>query len=111
MIKISELVGKDVFSDKGKRLGKVYDVIIDLQQGEAVRLTLAPFTAKNKDDVAKQFKDKTIIFRNISSIADSVIVSSKPMQPAILVEVPEGQSAPQPVTNFRKHVYSYRYKS
>ncbi|PIO04031.1 hypothetical protein COT48_02480, partial [Candidatus Woesearchaeota archaeon CG08_land_8_20_14_0_20_47_9] len=38
-IKVSQLMGMDVYTDNATFVGKVYDVILDLQKGEVVRLT------------------------------------------------------------------------
>ena len=42
MKKLSDLPGLDVYTDNAKMLGKINDMIIDLQKGEVARITLQP---------------------------------------------------------------------
>ncbi len=110
MRKLSELVGLDVFSDQGKRIGKVYDAILDLQQGVVVRLSLGPLSSLTKEDVVRQFKHNTVIYHNISSVGDSIIVSSKPFDRGDMLESPEGEGRQAPVPASKRHLFSYRYR-
>ena len=98
----------DVFSDQAKRLGKVYDAILDLQQGTVVRFSLAPLNASNTAELVEKFKHNTVIFHNITSVGDSIIVSSKPFDHGDMLENPG--EAPTFAPAARKHPYSYRYR-
>ncbi|MFH0834877.1 MAG: PRC-barrel domain-containing protein, partial [Candidatus Micrarchaeota archaeon] len=66
-IKVSQLMGMDVYTDNATFVGKVYDVILDLQKGEVVRLTLEPISASSKDDAKRVFREKTIMFKSVKA--------------------------------------------
>lgn len=105
-------MSKDVFSDKGVRLGKVYDVIFDLEQGTVARVCLSSFEFKNKTDFIKQISEKTIPFQNILSISDSVLVNSKMPSKFILEETSkkaQNQDKKSQGNQTKKHVFSYHY--
>lgn len=95
MLQISALVGMDVFNDEGKQVGRVFDVIIDLQKGEITRLALEPVRG-GATEMARVFKEKSILYRNVKAVEKIVIVSSKPVfeeAPATEPQKPLGFSA------------------
>jgi len=104
-VRVSALMGMDVFTDTAKFVGKVYDIIIDLQKGEVTRLTLEPIKVANKDDARRIFKEKTILYKSVKAVEKIVIVSS--IQP---VEEPEAEEeAPkEPEKPFQHYSYKYR---
>lgn len=101
-VKISQLMGLDVYTDAAKYLGKVYDVIIDLQKGEVVRLTLEPIKATSKEEAKKIFHEKTIMYRSVKAVEKIVIVSSLPIPEVVEEETPKEPTKPLP--------YSYKYR-
>ncbi len=101
-LKVSQLMGMDIYTDNAQHLGKVYDVIIDLQAGELVRLTLEPIKASSKDEARKIFKEKTIMFRSVKAVSNIVLVSNAPVSD--FAETPEAPVLDKPKP------YSYKYK-
>ncbi len=101
-LKMSQLIGMDVYTDKADFVGKVYDVIIDLQKGEAARLTLEPIRAASKEDAKRIFKEKTIMYKSVKAVEKIIIVSSQP-----IAEEPEEAAAPEPK---KALPYSARYR-
>ncbi len=100
MLKVSQLIGMDIYTDSANQLGKVYDVILDLQKGEVVRLTLEPIKATSKDEARKIFREKTILYKSVKAAEKIILVSgSNPVE--------ENVEAPEPEKP--KHGY-YRYK-
>lgn len=79
MKRLSELPGLDVYTDQAKYLGKIYDVIIDLQKGEVARLTLQPIESLSGMDV-NWIKGNTVAYKNVVSVADIIVTSSKPRE-------------------------------
>jgi sporulation protein YlmC with PRC-barrel domain len=94
-------MGMDVYTDGAKFLGKVYDVIIDLQKGEVVRLTLEPIKASSKEEAKRVFHEKTIMYKSVKA-ADRIIITS----PSTVVEEEEPAPAPAPA---KPLPYSYKY--
>jgi len=102
-MKLSQLQGLDVYTDSAQFVGKVYDIIIDLQKGEIVRLTLEPIKVSSTEDAKRIFREKTILYKSVKAVEKIVIVSST--QP--LAE--EAGPAPAPAEE-KKQPYSYRYR-
>lgn len=106
-IKVSSLMGMDVFTDSAHFIGKVYDIIIDLQKGEVVRLTLEPIKVANKDDAKRIFKEKTILYKSVKA-ADRIVIVS----PNSVAEEEEAPEAAEPAKDEKQPFshYSYRYR-
>ncbi len=103
VVRISQLMGMDVYTDTATYIGKVFDVIIDLQKGEVARLTLEPIRASSKEDAKRIFKEKTVMYKSVRAVEKIIIVSSTPM--------PEEPEEPEPQPEMKKPLpYSYRYK-
>ena len=100
-LKVSQLIGMDIYTDNAQYLGKVYDVIIDLQKGEIVRLTLEPIRASSKDEAKRVFKEKTIMFRSVKAVENIVIASNTAPVDDEPMEEPEPKRTP----------YSFKYRS
>jgi len=75
-IKISELYGTEIYTSKAKHLGKVEDIILNLQKGEIMRLTLAPlkggFLSKSK--VEEILKENSIGYTDVDCVGDIILV-------------------------------------
>ena len=56
-VKLSQLIGMDIYTDTALFVGKVYDVILDLQKGEVVRLTMEPIKVASKEEAKRVFKN------------------------------------------------------
>ncbi len=104
-VRVSALMGMDVFTDTAKFVGKVYDIIIDLQKGEVTRLTLEPIKVANKDDARRIFKEKTILYKSVKAVEKIVIVSA--IQP-VDTEPVEEEAPKEPEKPFQHYSYKYR---
>ncbi len=100
-VKVSQLIGMDVFTDAAKPVGKVYDAIIDLQKGEVVRLTLEPIRATSKEEAKRVFREKTILYKSVKAVEKIILISSMPI-------VEESEEEPAPID--KPQPYSYRYR-
>ena len=100
MKRVSELVGMDIFNDRGQKVGKIFDVVLDMQKGEVVRLALEPIYAANKDEAKRLFRDKTILYRNVRAVEKIVITTSTPVMEEEAME-------PEPAPT-KPPSYSYR---
>lgn len=101
-VRISQLMGLDVYTDNATFLGKVYDVIIDLQKGEVVRLTLEPIRATSKDEARRVFHEKTVMYKSVKAVEKIIITSTAPVPEEI-----EAAPAPEPQ---KPLPYSYKYR-
>lgn len=75
-MKLSELSGKTVFDDAGKKLGQIHDVVLDLNEGRVYRLTTASINGTSRDEVARVFRENSILFKNIKALGNIVLVST-----------------------------------
>ena len=76
--KLSKLYGMDIFTDAGKFIGNAQDFIIDLEGGEVSRILLEPIPA-GKDDAKKSLRDKSILYKNVKSVEDVIVVTKAPL--------------------------------
>ncbi|MEM1688373.1 MAG: PRC-barrel domain-containing protein [Candidatus Anstonellales archaeon] len=73
-MKLSDLYGKEIFTDTGKFLGTVHEILIDMERGVIFRLLMEdlPSSAERARQV---MNEKSIKFENVKSIADVVVVT------------------------------------
>ncbi|MEM4255508.1 MAG: PRC-barrel domain-containing protein [Candidatus Norongarragalinales archaeon] len=100
-VRVSQLMGMDVYTDTAQMVGRVYDVIIDLQKGEVVRLTLEPIRAASKEEAKRVFREKTIMYKSVKAVEKIIIISPNAIKEA---EEPEPAEPQKPLP------YSYRYR-
>jgi len=73
---ISDLYGLDIYdSSHGKYVGKVNDVILNLETGKIVRLTTEPLRAVSKQQAKVVLRDKSILYKNVVTVGDVVLVN------------------------------------
>ncbi|MBD3209872.1 hypothetical protein GF318_00650 [Candidatus Micrarchaeota archaeon] len=75
--KLSRLYGMDIFTDSGKFIGNAQDFIIDLESGEVSRILIEPLPS-NKEDAKIALRDKSILYSNVKSVEDVIVVSKGP---------------------------------
>lgn len=79
--KLSRLYGMDIFTDAGKFIGNAQDFIIDLEGGEVSRILLEPLPL-GKEDAKKLLRDKSILYKNVKSVEDVIVVTKVPISGA-----------------------------
>ncbi|MBU0591979.1 PRC-barrel domain-containing protein [Candidatus Micrarchaeota archaeon] len=75
--KLSRLYGMDIFTDSGKFIGNAQDFIVDLEGGEVSRVLIEPLP-NGKDDAKKALREKSILYANVKSVEDVIVVSKGP---------------------------------
>ena len=76
-MRLSKLYGMDIYTDEAEHIGKVNDVILNLEKGEIIRLTTETLKAVSKEEAAKVLRDKSVLYKNVRSAGDILIVSRK----------------------------------
>lgn len=76
--KLSRLYGMDIFTDSGKFIGNAQDFIVDLESGEVSRILIEPLPS-GKDDARKALREKSILYKNVKSVEDVIVVSKGPV--------------------------------
>jgi sporulation protein YlmC with PRC-barrel domain len=74
-MRISKIYGMDIYTDGGRFLGRVQDVVIDLEGGEVVRLTMEPLSSISKDEAKRILKENSVLYKNVKSVEDVVVVT------------------------------------
>jgi len=75
--KLSRLYGMDIFTDAGKFIGNAQDFIVDLEGGEVSRILIEALPM-GKDDAKRALREKSILYKNVKSVEDVIVVSKGP---------------------------------
>jgi sporulation protein YlmC with PRC-barrel domain len=94
VVKASKLYGMDVYTDGGKYLGKVYDLIIDLEKGDVVRITMEPLKAASKDEAKKVLRERSVLYKNVKSVEDIIVVTQVTSSAPLPLEEEEEEEKP-----------------
>jgi len=72
--KLSKMYGMDIFTDSGKFLGNAQDFIVDVEGGEVSRILIEALPS-SKDDAKKTIREKSILYANVKSVEDVIVVT------------------------------------
>lgn len=75
-IRVSNIYGLNIYDDRGALIGKAYDLILNMEKGEVVRITTEPLKSmgKSKEEMTKLLQQKSILFKRVRSIRDIIVV-------------------------------------
>jgi len=76
-IRISKIYGMDIYTETGKYLGRVQDILIDLEEGKIIRLTMEPLVNISKDEAKRILREKSVLYSSVKSVEDVVVVGAK----------------------------------
>jgi sporulation protein YlmC with PRC-barrel domain len=74
-LKISKLYNMKVYDSEGTFIGNIHDVILNMESGEVIRVTLEPLKPASKEDATKTLKEKSVLYKNVKSVKEIMIVS------------------------------------
>ncbi len=75
VVNIANLYGMNIFTASGRLVGKVQEVIVDLEKGEIIRVALEPLSSISSKEQARHIlKEKSILYKYIKSVGDVIIV-------------------------------------
>ena len=74
-VKVSKIYGMDIDTDGGKFLGRVQEILLDLEKGEVIRLTMEPLNSVSKDEANRILRDKSVLYTSVKSVEDVVVVT------------------------------------
>jgi sporulation protein YlmC with PRC-barrel domain len=80
--RLSQLYGMDVYTEKAGHVGRVEDVILNLEKGEVMRLSLKSFKARTlpSDDVRRIIQEESIGYNDVVRAGDIIICRKNPMK-------------------------------
>ena len=73
--KVSKIYGMDIYTDGGKFLGRVQEILLDLEKGEVIRLTMEPLNSVSKEEAKRILRDKSVLYKSVKSVEDVVVVT------------------------------------
>jgi len=74
--RLSEMYGLNIYTRKGTYVGTVEDIILNLERGEIMRLSLRPFRSGilPEEDVKKVLQSESIGYEEVVNVGDIIIV-------------------------------------
>jgi sporulation protein YlmC with PRC-barrel domain len=80
--RISEFYGLDVYSVKGEYVGKVEEVILNLEKGVIMNLCLKPLKDASAEptEVKRILQEDSISYDTVSAADEVVLIKSKPVK-------------------------------
>ncbi|MFH1835044.1 MAG: PRC-barrel domain-containing protein [Methanobacteriota archaeon] len=78
---LSEYYGMDMYTQKAQFVGKLSDVILNLEKGEIMRLSLHPLRGDvlSGDDVKRILQQESIPYEEVLEVGDIIIVEKQPV--------------------------------
>lgn len=80
-MKVSEYYDMPIYSDRGRYVGEVQDIVLDLEKGEILGLGFGE----------RESKVTTVPYSNVMAIGDIILVKSGRRKSATVKEEPESE--------------------
>lgn len=79
--RLSEFYGMDVYTQKAMYVGKVEDVILNLDKGDIMRLSFKPFrgTTLSSEEVKTILQSETTPYDDVMEVGDVIIIQKAPL--------------------------------
>ena len=79
--RLSELYGMDMYTQKAQYIGKVEDVILNIEQGEIMRLCMKNFRGSKlpSDEVRKILTEDSVAYDEVLEVGDIILVEKMPV--------------------------------
>ncbi|MFH1834818.1 MAG: PRC-barrel domain-containing protein [Methanobacteriota archaeon] len=78
--RLSELYGMDIYTQKANYVGRVEDVILNLEKGDIMRLSLKPLRGdlNSGEDVKRILQQESIPYNEVIEVGDIILVEKSP---------------------------------
>jgi len=79
-MRLSRLYGLDIYTEKAEYVGKVEDVVLNIETGEVMRLSLKSFKANTlpPEEIKKIIQEESIGYNEVISVSDIIICAKNP---------------------------------
>jgi len=79
--RLSQLYGMEIFTRKAEHVGRVEDVILNLETGEVMRLCLRSFREKRlpESEVKRILQTESIGYNEVIEVGDVIICKKNPL--------------------------------
>ena len=76
--RLSQIYGMNMYTDKATYVGRVEDIILNLEKGEIMRLCLRPFRSSRlpSDEVKRILQAESIGYNDVLEVGDIVLAQS-----------------------------------
>ena len=80
--KVSALYGLDIFSTNGGYIGKVEDVLLNLEEAVIMSLYIKPLNsaAVDSSELKRILKEEGVSYDGVTSVGDIILTKSKPFK-------------------------------
>ena len=75
-VRLSKIYGMDIFSGEAGYMGKVNDLILNMEAGEVVRLTTVPIRDIMQSDAKDILQKSSVLFKRVKSVKDIVLIGN-----------------------------------
>ena len=78
--RLSELYGLTIYTNKGQYVGRVEDIIVNIEKGEVMCLTLKSFKSVREggEEIRRVLKEESVSYDDVVEVGDIVLVSKVP---------------------------------
>jgi sporulation protein YlmC with PRC-barrel domain len=76
--RLSQIYGMDIFTEKAEYVGKVGDIILNIEKGEIMQLSLRHLKVVEGMDVRRILQEETIPYDEILRVGDVIICKKNP---------------------------------
>ena len=80
--RVSQLYGLDIYTERAEYVGKVEDIILNLETGDIMRISLKSFNANTlpEDEVRKIITEASIGYNDVIKVGDVILCKKNPMK-------------------------------
>lgn len=78
--RLSELYGKEIYTQRGIYVDKVEDIVLDIKKGEVMQLCFKPLKGSmiSSDDVRKVLQTESIGYSDVVAVSDIILCQKAP---------------------------------
>jgi sporulation protein YlmC with PRC-barrel domain len=111
-IRLSKLFGMDIYETNATYRGKVYDLVVNLEQGVIETITTQPLKVNSKQEAKKIITDHSIPYKKVISADDIVLINSGnvPNNKAEIKQKEDNEEIDDAKSKIRKKYIGYRSK-
>jgi len=78
--RLSQIYGMDIFTEKAEYVGKVADIILNIENGEIMQLSLRQLRGREGMDIRRALQEETIPYDEVLKVGDIIICKKNPQR-------------------------------
>ncbi len=77
--RLSQIYGMDIYTEKAEYVGKVEDIVLNIEKGEIMQLSLRPLKGGAAGmDIRRVLQEETVPYNEILKVGDIIICKKNP---------------------------------